>query len=154
VRGSHVVVPAMVRPNRLRSASCSRAAAAALIAAGAFGVASRAGAQDAPSLNLRGFSPAPDPRATLFLEPVATPGAGVFHAGAWFSYAYRPIVLRDANDEIVGKALEHQIVYDQTLGIGIGSRLGVGLSLPVVLFQQSESNDAVRALYGGRLPPP
>ncbi|MCU0685407.1 MAG: hypothetical protein MUF34_24735, partial [Polyangiaceae bacterium] len=103
---------------------------------------------------MRGFTPAPDPRATLFLEPVATPGAGVFHAGAWFSYAYRPIVLRDASDAIVGKALEHQIVYDQTLGIGIGSRLGVGLALPVVLFQQSQDNDVVRALYGGRLPPP
>ncbi|HEU4538759.1 MAG TPA: hypothetical protein VFS00_31785 [Polyangiaceae bacterium] len=142
----------MVRPNRLRSAARPKVAAA-LVAAGLAGVAPRAGAQDAPSLNLRGFTPAPDPRATLFLEPVATPGPGVFHAAAWFSYANRPLVLRDANDEIVGKALEHQIVYDQTLGIGIGQRFGLGLALPVVLFQQSEEVAPVLALYGGRLPP-
>jgi OmpA-OmpF porin, OOP family len=128
---------------------------AVLVAAGvalAPGLA-RAQSADAPSVNLRGFAPAPDPRATLFLEPVATPGPGVFHAAGWVSYAYRPLVLRNAEDELVGKAIEHQVVYDQTLGIGIGQRVGVGLTMPFVVFQQSEDIGPVRSIFGGGLPP-
>jgi OOP family OmpA-OmpF porin len=141
-----------------RRAVSARARGARLAALAALGLAlaspdARAQGVNAPSVNLRGFSPSPDPGATLYLEPVATPGAGVFHVAGWLSYAHRPLVLRDPAGELVGKAIERQIIYDQAIGIGVGSRLGLGLVLPIVVFQSSEEIGPVRTLFAGAFPP-
>jgi hypothetical protein len=72
----------------------------------------------------------------------------MWNAAAWFSWAYRPVVLRDANDEVAAKLLEHQLVLDVTGGVGIGDRAAIGLSLPVVLLQDGETTTQTATVLG------
>jgi hypothetical protein len=105
-------------------------------------VAGLAGAQPVPSLDLRGFRPPTHPEGLLSVEPTASPGPGEWNIGTWFSYAYRPIVVRDPFRREDVAPIEHQLSLDLVGSIGVGERLGVGVSLPAVLAQ------------GGDDPPP
>src|SRR5262245_30565656 len=88
-----------------------------------------------PSVDLRGFRPPTHPESLLSVEPTTSPAPGDWNVGSWFSYAYRPIVVRDAfRDEDV-PVIEHQLSLDLVGSIGVADRLGVGVSLPVVLAQ-------------------
>ena len=106
-------------------------------------------AEAAPSLNLRNFDPPTDPKGSLYLEPTATPGGGNWNVGAWFSYAYRPVVLEDGEGNRVAIPVEHQLSLDYLASLGIGERIALGLSLPTVLYQ---SGDDVESLIGTSLP--
>src|SRR5687768_11360574 len=115
-------------------ARCSACCAAWL----AVSVAGHALAQPVPSVDLRGFRPPTHPEGLLSLEPTAAPAPGEWNAGSWLSYAYRPIVVRDAfrNDDV--PVIEHQLSLDLVAGIGVADRVGVGVSLPVVLTQEGD----------------
>ncbi len=101
-------------------------------------LAAHAGAEPVPSLDLRGFRPPTHPEGLISLEPTAAPGSGDWNLGAWFSYAYRPIVVHDPfrGDDTV--PIEHQLSVDLVGSIGVGERVGVGVSLPAVLAQGGE----------------
>jgi hypothetical protein len=87
----------------------------------------------------------------LSVEPTAAPGEGNWNIGSFVSYAYRPIVVHDSfRDEDVA-VVEHQLSLDLVGGIGVGKRVGVGVSVPVVLAQGGE--DPPPAL-GMSNPPP
>ncbi len=105
-------------------------------------LAGRAGAEPVPSVDLRGFRPPTHPEGMLSVEPTSAPGEGNWNVGSFVSYAYRPIVVHDAfqNDDVA--VIQHQLSLDLVAGIGVGERIGVGLSLPAVLAQ------------GGDEPPP
>jgi OOP family OmpA-OmpF porin len=114
-------------------------------------LAGRVLAEPVPSLDLRGFRPPTHPEGLLSLEPTAAPGPGDWNVGSWFSYAVRPIVVPDSfRDEDV-PVIEHQLSLDLVGSIGVGERLGVGVSLPVVLAQ---AGDEPPPSLGMTEPPP
>jgi hypothetical protein len=131
----------------MRPVRCSACCAAWL----AFSVTGSALAQPVPSVDLRGFRPPTHPEGLLSLEPTAAPGPGEWNAGSWLSYAYRPIVVHDAflSDDV--SVIEHQLSLDVVAGIGVGERVGVGVSLPVVLAQGGDEPPPALGMTG---PPP
>jgi OmpA-OmpF porin, OOP family len=90
-----------------------------------------------PALDLRNFHPPTDPQGSLFLEPTSTPGPGAWNAAAWFSYAYRQIVIRDPNG-VERVPLQHQLSLDYLASIGVGERLALGVNLPTILYQDGD----------------
>ncbi|MGC4089875.1 MAG: thrombospondin type 3 repeat-containing protein [Polyangiaceae bacterium] len=110
-----------------------RPSCAALIA-GLFFV-SRAHAAPPPSLDLRGFQASTDPKASLYLEPAATPGHLQWNVGAWASYAYRVVELEDASGGVVKVPVRHQLSLDYVASLGLTDRLALGFVLPTVAYQ-------------------
>jgi len=116
----------------MRHARCARAALVvlALVATGG------ASAQTAPSIDVRTWRPSTDPAASLVLEPVTTPGPWRWNAGAWAYYAEDPVVLRDVHTgAVTSRPVEHMVGADLVAGIGIGSRLAIGVDAPAFLWQ-------------------
>jgi hypothetical protein len=122
-----------------------RAAALALLASL---VSLSAHADPLPSLNLRGFSPAPGPGGSLYLEPVNTPGSYQFNTSGWLSWAYRPLVTRQ-NGEIASSIVKQQTSLDAAFAIGLGKRAEVGLVLPMILEQGGDDDALTRRALGG-----
>jgi OmpA-OmpF porin, OOP family len=119
---------------------CRRCKIAAVVVSCATTISSASNADPLPSIDLRGFQPSPDPRGSLYLEPASTPGAGQWNTSAWFSYAYRPVVLRDDSGDVKSNLVSHQLSMDALANVGIGSRGAVGLSVPVVLHQSGDTD--------------
>ncbi len=111
-------------------------------------VAERARAEPQPSIDVRRFTPAADPNATLYLEPTATEGSMNPHVAGWLSLAHRPVTLKQQG-AVVGRLIEEQLSLDMTASVGVGARGQIGLSLPVVIAQSSDDNAATRAVLGG-----
>jgi hypothetical protein len=106
-------------------------------------------AQTSPSLDLRTFQPSVDPKGSLYMEPALTPGAGLWNVSGWFSYGYRPVVLKDSSGDITAKLISHQLSFDLLGNIGIGKVGALGFALPTVLYQHGESTDRGAAAMGG-----
>src|SRR5512138_503341 len=103
-----------------------------------------------PSVDVRWFTPPTDPHGSLYLEPAATPGSGSFNTSAWLSYSHRPAVLRDEHGAVFSKLVASQTSVDLLANIGITPRGALGLSLPVVLFQNGDSDaTTLRWTHGG-----
>jgi hypothetical protein len=95
-----------------------------------------ADAQTLPSIDARTWRPSTDPNASLVLEPIATPGAWNWNAGAWLNYALRPITLRNASDGSVAyRPVSTFVGADVTASLGLGERAAVGVAIPTVLYQ-------------------
>ena len=110
-------------------------------ALGVFGlITSAAWADPVPSLDLRGFHPATDPAANLYLEPTTTPGHLQWNVGAWASYAHRLVTVTDASGKEVAVPVADQFSLDYDFGIGVGDRLAFGVSLPTVVYQAGSGN--------------
>src|SRR5262249_40849969 len=107
-------------------------------------------ADPVPSLDLRNYRASTDPQALLYLEPVSTPGPAEWNVGAWPTYAYRLVVLKDAEGDEVAGPVQHQVSLDYTAGIGIGERFALGLEVPTVLYQQGD--EPPPSLGAGELP--
>lgn len=101
-------------------------------------VSPAAAADPVPSLHLRHFRPSTDPKGILYLEPTVTPGGGEWNVGAWFSYAYRSVVLEDGEGNELSVPLRHQLSLDYVANIGLGERLALGLTLPTALYQEGD----------------
>jgi hypothetical protein len=112
------------------------AAVAALAPAGA------SAADPVPSLDLRGFRVPTDPASGLYLEPAASPATLDYAVGFWLNYAFRPVTLRDANDEVAFTVIGHQLTSDFTGVIGFAERVAVGFELPVLLLQSGDDPTA------------
>jgi hypothetical protein len=94
-------------------------------------------ADPVPSLDLRGYEPPTHPEGIGSLEPTATPAAGEWNVGAWVSYAHRSVVVEGAFGRVSSPVL-HQLSVDYVASIGLGERIGVGLSLPTVMYQSGD----------------
>ncbi len=77
-----------------------------------------------------------------------SPGAGMWNAGSLFSWAYRPVVLRDAQDEVVAELVSQQLSLDLLGSVGVTDRAAVGLSLPVVVHQDGDTSPETAAVLG------
>ena len=105
-------------------------------------------AEPQPSIDVRRFTPAVDPNATLYLEPTSTEGSRNPHVAGWLSLAHRPVTLKQ-NGEVAGRLIKEQLSLDTVASVGVGKRGQVGLALPVVLAQSSDDNAATRQVLEG-----
>lgn len=102
-----------------------------------FGASSVALAEPVPSLDFRGYEPPTHPEGIGSLEPTATPNAWEWNVGAWASYAYRSVVVEDTFGRVSSPVL-HQLSIDYVASVGLGERIGVGLSVPSVVYQSGD----------------
>lgn len=103
------------------------------------------------NVDARRFAPPLDPNGSLVLEPTGTPGHLAYNVGLVNSYAYRPLVLRDASGNEVAVPIAHQFSSDVVLNTGLGKRFALGLRLPVVIHQTGDdtSNLGLQLSGGG-----
>jgi OmpA-OmpF porin, OOP family len=125
---------------RCRFASCSALALAF--------ITTFANADPLPSVDVRHFNPSTAPDSSLYLESALTPGAGKWNVGSWISWAHRPVVLRDADDEVVANLVGQQLSLDLLGSVGITNRAAIGLSIPAVLHQDGDSSPETAAVLG------
>jgi len=111
----------------------------------------RAGADPVPSVDLRAVERPTHPEGVIYLEPTDPRAAGEWNAGAWLSYARRPVVVPDALTGEERAVVRDQLALDLTGGIGVGGRLSLGLWVPAALYQRGEAPPP--ALGAGPLPP-
>ena len=97
-----------------------------------------AAAQDRPSIDARTWRPSTDPNASIAMEPAVTPGPGVLTVGAWGHYDLRPLSLGQPDGTTL-HPLEHVLGVDPIVSLGIGQRLALGATLPVLLYQTGDS---------------
>ena len=112
--------------------------------------AGRAAAQTEPSIAARTWAPSIDPSAGLVLEPIQSPGPWQWSFSSWLSYAQSPVVLRDANNNVVSRPLDHALGLDLVAGLGLGDRAGVGVDVPVLVYQNGTTGLPATVVSGGR----
>lgn len=95
-------------------------------------------AEPSPSADLRGYRNPVDARAGMFVEPATTPDTGEFSGGFRFNYAFRPIVLHDANGDRRFSVIEHQLTADLFASVGLFKRVAIGFDLPAVVAQAGD----------------
>lgn len=118
--------------------------------------APRAEAADQPSADLRRTFAPLSHEAGVSVDPVPVPETGDLTAVMRLSYAFRPVVLRDAQGEISHHVLEHQFTGDVGVSFGLFGRLGLGVDLPLVLGQIGDDlagDEAATRLVGTRALP-
>jgi OOP family OmpA-OmpF porin len=96
-----------------------------------------AASQTEPSLDLRSWRPSSDPEASLVLEPPSTPGPWRWNVSAWTQYAHEPVALTIFG--IAQKPVAHLVGADLVAGLGIGSRVAVGVDLPAFVWQDGST---------------
>jgi hypothetical protein len=105
----------------------------------ALSVPSAALAQRAPRIDGGPWRPelSLDPNALPYVEGTLVPGAANWNVQAVLEYARAPVVLRDASGRV--PYARDQLWLTAGAQIGIGARLALGLQLPVLLYQASET---------------
>jgi large repetitive protein len=116
---------------RVPSALGSLAALAALAAAAP---AARA-QEEAFSLPLERFRPTIDDRGLATTEGGGIPTHLGFQAGLVLNYALNPLVLRDADDNIVAPIVAHRVGGNALFTFGLFDVASIGLDLPLALAQ-------------------
>lgn len=102
---------------------------------------------ETPSLDARTFRPSIDPRAGLANEPTQTMGAGNVAFSSWFAYVLDPVALRhDGTGDVLARPVRHVVSADLLAAVGIGSRAQVGVSVPVILYQESGAGVPTQAI--------
>src|SRR5258708_1815665 len=92
-----------------------------------------------PSADLRGYRVPMDPHAGMYVEPATTADTGDFAGGVRFNYAFRPVVLRDANGARKLSVIEHQLTSDIYATMGFFKRFSIGLDIPVIVAQVGDN---------------
>jgi OmpA-OmpF porin, OOP family len=103
----------------------------------------RAAAQEPPSTDVRTSSPPTHAGGLVYLEPTEAPAEGDYQLGAWLSYLHRPVVLTDPTTGEDRVAVRERVSGDVTFGIGVSDRLGLGVTLPAVLYQRGDAQPAL-----------
>ena len=57
-------------------------------------------------------------------------------------YAYQPLVVRDDNNDVVGRVVDHMLVGHAQVGVGLYDRFAISLSLPLSLYQSGDATTA------------
>jgi OOP family OmpA-OmpF porin len=121
------------------------------LSAGLTLVHASARAQTVPSIDASTWRPSPDADASLVLQPATTPGAWRWNVGAWMQYAQEPVVYRNRGGQEL-RPVAHFVGLDLTAAIGLGSRVEVGLDLPLALWQNGDSPLPVNLAQNGTVP--
>ena len=128
-----------------------RAVLALLLVAWPAEAALAEGATPSPGADLRGYRAPMDPRAGMTLEPATTGDTGSFSGGMRLNYAFRPVVLRDANGNRQFSVIEHQLTADVVAAVGFFRRFAIGIDIPAVVAQVGDDlrNNPVAAAAVG-----
>jgi len=86
----------------------------------------------------------------MYFEPAASPATFDFNAAWWFSYAHRPVTLRDSiTGETAFDVIGHQLSSDIVLNVGLFERAALGVDLPFLVHQQGDApTEAASATLG------
>ena len=103
-----------------------------------------------PSIDLRVFRPSTSADASLYLESSQSPGAWQGHVGSWFSYMYRPVVVRASDGSVATSIIGHQLTMDVVGSIGISDFGALGVSVPSILYQHGDENAVSASVRGPR----
>jgi OmpA-OmpF porin, OOP family len=105
--------------------------------------ATAARADTTPSLDLRTFHAPIDPSSGVWVTPADAPATGEWNVGAWFSYAFRPVVLRDPTTKSIAlDVIEHQVTSDVVASVGLWHRLQLGVDVPILIYQTGDKPTA------------
>jgi len=102
-----------------------------------------------PSLDVRHFQPPTSPDGSLYVETTNSPGASQWNVGSWLSWSFRPVVLRDGNDDVVANLISQQLSLDLLGSIGVTRHAAIGLAVPAVLAQTGDSNEYTNTVLHG-----
>ena len=106
---------------------------AAATLAGAASTTARAA--DAGTLPVERFRPSLDPQGLTTTESGNVPGHLGYASGLFLNYALNPLVIRDADDAIVGAIVAHRVAGDALFSVGLYDRLALGIDVPITLAQ-------------------
>ncbi len=107
-----------------------------------------ASAQSAPSLDVRTWRPSIDPEASLVLEPPSTPGPWRWNLSAWTHFAGDPVALPGG----ALRPVAFETGTDVVASIGLGSRVEVGVDVPVIFWQSGTTGLPASVVSGGHVP--
>jgi hypothetical protein len=97
----------------------------------------RAGAQAVPSVDVRTWAPAADPRASLVLEPLSIPDEWHMSLAAWTRFENDTVTIRDPlSGAVQARPVQDLIGVDLLLSFALGSRGLVGVRVPFTLDEQ------------------
>ncbi len=107
----------------------------ALCAGLAFAPAVRAQSDDAFTLPIERFRPAIDDKGLVTTESGSIPTHLGFQTGLDLNYALNPLVIRDANGDVVGDIVSHRVAGDALFTIGLFDYVSLGVDLPITFLQ-------------------
>ncbi|HJL17027.1 MAG TPA: hypothetical protein RMH99_15285 [Sandaracinaceae bacterium LLY-WYZ-13_1] len=119
----------MARPLR------TRLAAVAALLASLVGPTPFAAAQDARTLDVQRFRPAPDRYGFLGIPGTRTPGPWAWNVSLFVDYASEPLTFRRLADDARLPVIRHRVGADVIAQLGILDRVAVVLDAPMVLYQ-------------------
>jgi len=64
-----------------------------------------------------------------------------FSLGVWLSYAHRPLIVLDANDEVVAKIIDSQLALDFTAAYAFANWFELGLHVPLSYLSGDDLSD-------------
>ncbi len=91
-------------------------------------------ADDVSGVDLRSFRPSTDKAGTLATEGLLAPGPGNLQANLYTTFATTSLKNTEA-DGTTTRVVGPQFLLDPTIAIGIGSRLALGITAPMILAQ-------------------
>jgi hypothetical protein len=112
-----------------------------------------AAAQTLPSVDARTWQPSTDANANLVTEPVGTPGMWRWNVAGLLRYENHPFTLRFAgSDSVAYRPIEHLFGLDVVAGMGIGKIGAVGVSIPMVIYQDGSNGMPSTIATSGSVP--
>ena len=117
-------------------AGARRARSLVVAAATCLGLTSTtAFAADAATLPVERFRPSLDSDGLTTTESGNVPGHLAYRSGLLLNYALNPLVIRDADNAVVGAIVAHRVAADALFSVGLYDRLSLGVDVPVTLAQ-------------------
>ena len=84
------------------------------------------------------LTPALDGEGFLGIQATVTPGPGRWNVGLFTSWMTDPLVLRDPMTDDETDIIDHRIVADFQMQVGLGGRFAIGLDVPLLLYQEAD----------------
>jgi outer membrane protein OmpA-like peptidoglycan-associated protein len=109
----------------------------ALVAAGLFSDSSPAAAQSS-GFALSRFDPSERGSEWFALDSLDLRGSGRLAVGVVVDGAYRPLSIYDANGDVQTEVVRHQVFAHPGASLVLWDRLRLGLSVPVVVYQDGD----------------
>ncbi len=97
-----------------------------------------------PALAQRGvdidrLTPALDGEGFVGIQGTVTPGPGRWNVGLFTTWTTDPLVLRDVDDSETD-VIDHRVVGDFQMQVGLGGRFALGLDVPLLLYQDASGD--------------
>lgn len=101
------------------------------------GSASLANAQD-QNVDLPKHAPSPAGDRFFGVPSPYVPGALAFHGGVALDYAHGTLSLVDADDKVLARVVEHQLLLDVNLALALFNRLEISADMPFAVVNRGD----------------